>query len=175
MKVERVFYKINILIGMCRAWRIKVLGNVGKQVIILDHFRCINYRNLIIGNNVFINHNVELGTEFSTITLGNFIMIGSHVYIGTTSHNYNDIEIPMSLQTDSYKEVIIHDDVWIGTKAVIMPGITIGEGSIIAASAVVTKDVEPFTIVGGIPAKIIKRRRHLTRKRNLSKYIGVKR
>ena len=56
------------------------------------------------------------------------------------------------------KKVVIGDDVWIGANAVILPGVTIGEGSVIAAGSIVNKDVEPFSIVGGVPAKVIKMR-----------------
>ena len=56
------------------------------------------------------------------------------------------------------KEITIEKDVWIGTQAVILPGVTIGEGAIVAAGAVVTKEVKPFSVVGGVPAKLIKMR-----------------
>lgn len=78
--------------------------------------------------------------------------IGSHTAITTLTHDHTR-EI---MQATSVKEpVIIHDDVWIGAHCVIMPGITIGQGAVVGAGAVVTKDVEPHAIVAGVPARLL--------------------
>ena len=81
------------------------------------------------------------------------------VNIVTQNHEIADITIPMRLQTAEKKKVTICDDVWIGVNALILPGITVGRGSVVAGGAVVTKDVPPYTIVGGNPAKIIRSRK----------------
>ncbi len=114
-----------------------------------------NGKNVKIGSCCQINESVFIQAAF----IGNHVMIAPHVAILSTSHRFECINIPMALQgaTESAPPVI-EDDVWIGRNAVIMPGIRIGKGSIVGAGAVVTKNVEPYTIVGGTPAKKIKKR-----------------
>ena len=85
-------------------------------------------------------------------------MISPYVMVTATIHNFEDVSVPMMWQGLSSKKVVIEDDVWVGGKSVILPGVTIGRGSIIAAGSVVTKDIPPFVIAGGVPAKIIKYR-----------------
>jgi maltose O-acetyltransferase len=111
-----------------------------------------------IGDNSGIGVNAQL---FSTglITIGNNVMMAPEVIILTQNHAYQDINIPMTEQgAQKAAPVVIEDDVWIGIRAIILPGVRIGKSSIIAAGSVVTKDVPPFSIVGGNPAKIIKKR-----------------
>lgn len=131
---------------------------IGKQVFIQYNCSFSNLANIEIGNYVYINHHANIHAEYEKIQIGNFVMIGPYTYIGVINHSYSRWDIPMYFQIDSYKKVVIEDDVWIGAYAFIMPGITIGRGSVIGAGAVVTKDVKPFSIVGGVPAKHIKYR-----------------
>ena len=94
------------------------------------------------------------------LKIGNNVMMGPEVIILTSIHKFDDVTIPMCQQSNSErKEVIIGDDVWIGTRVIIMPGVKIGNGVIIGAGAVVTKDVPDYAVVGGVPAKIIKYRK----------------
>jgi len=86
-------------------------------------------------------------------------MIAQCVSIRDTDHNFEDCNIAMIDQGIVTDSIIIENDVWICHGAVVTRGVTIGKGSIIAANAVVTKDIEPYTIVGGIPAKLIKKRK----------------
>ncbi|MDW7775647.1 MAG: acyltransferase [Methanosarcinales archaeon] len=110
-----------------------------------------------LGNNSGIGRNARVG-PFTNI--GDNVMMSGDVKVITRNHEFKDIEIPMNLQGYSdYFPVIIEDDVWIGTRVIILPGVHIGKGAIIAAGAVVTKDVEPFSIVGGVPAKHLKWRK----------------
>lgn len=93
------------------------------------------------------------------IKIGRDVMMGPEVVVLTRSHNFGRIDIPMRLQGSPTDEpVVIGDDVWIGTRAIILPGVTIGSGAIIGAGAIVTKDVPDYAIVGGNPAKVIKYR-----------------
>ncbi|MBN2181654.1 MAG: hypothetical protein JW715_07050 [Sedimentisphaerales bacterium] len=86
-------------------------------------------------------------------------MMGPEVIILTVSHKYDRTDIPMRRQGHNPPEpVTIGDDVWIGTRAIIMPGISIGDGAIIGAAAVVTKDVPAYAVVCGNPAQVIKYR-----------------
>ena len=88
------------------------------------------------------------------IIIGKNCCIGEDVRLLTGSH---DVTSPhFDLVT---KPIVIHDNVWIATGAIVLPGVTIGEGAVVAAGAVVTKDVPPWTVVGGNPARVIKERR----------------
>lgn len=86
------------------------------------------------------------------------VMIASHVSIYSSNHVFSDTTVPMQRQGLSLKGVVIRRDVWIGTGARILDGVEIGCGAIVAAGAVVTRSVEPFTINGGVPARVIGRR-----------------
>lgn len=86
-------------------------------------------------------------------------MMGPDVIIITGNHEFNRIDIPMRDQGETRPEsVVIDDDVWIGTRSIILPGVHIEKGAIIGAGAVVTKDVPEYAVVGGNPAKVIKYR-----------------
>lgn len=99
-------------------------------------------------------------SSINKITIGNGLLTGRYVYIGDNSHGgFNDEECqipPIKRQLKSKGEVVIEDNVWIGDKVTVLSGVRIGKGSIIGANSVVTKDVPPFTIVAGVPARIIK-------------------
>jgi maltose O-acetyltransferase len=86
-------------------------------------------------------------------------MMGPQCWVYTQNHEFNTLDKPMALQGPKAEEpVIICDDVWIGGRVTILPGVTVGRGSIIGAGAVVTKDVPPYSIVGGNPANVIRMR-----------------
>lgn len=100
-------------------------------------------------------------TCINSITIGNNCLTGKWVTITDNSHGDTDIESlqlsPINRPLVSKGAVIIGDNVWIGDKATILPGVSIGDGAVIGANAVVTKDVPPYCVVGGNPARIIKR------------------
>lgn len=93
------------------------------------------------------------------VTIGSNVMIAHHATIRDTNHGFANLENPMKMQEIVSDPIVIKDDVWIGHGAVILKGVTIGSSAIIAAGAVVTKDVEPRAIVAGNPAKLIKYRK----------------
>lgn len=113
--------------------------------------------NLEIGDNSGIGINSRLHTE-GGIIIGKDVMMGPEVVIMTQNHKHSNVNIPMIEQGNYREPVIIEDDVWIGTRVIILPGVRIGKSSIIGAGAVVTKDIPPFSIAGGNPAKVIKKR-----------------
>lgn len=84
--------------------------------------------------------------------------MGPGVRIHATNHSFESTEIPMMLQPLREADVVIEDDVWLGANVVVTAGVRIGRGAIVAADAIVTRDVPPYTIVGGVPAKPIKSR-----------------
>jgi len=114
-------------------------------------------RNLKIGKHVRIN---EYSFFQGKITIGDYVLIAPYVSIYTNTHTHEDGPVPFIKQPiNPAKEVILGDNVWLGRNVVVLPGITIGSGSIVGANSVVTKDIEANSIVGGVPAKIIRKRR----------------
>lgn len=90
------------------------------------------------------------------VSIGSRVMIGSHTAITSITHDYTkeDMRFPPNI----VKPVVVEDDVWIGAHSIVLPGVTIGKGAVIGANSVVTKDVEPYAVVYGSPAKIYKMR-----------------
>lgn len=111
----------------------------------------------MIGNHSGIGE----GSIISKYTrIGDNVMMGPQCYIYTRNHRHDNIDIPMIKQgVEDWKPVTIEDDVWIGSRVTILPGVHIGKGVIIGAGSVVTKDIPPYTIVAGNPAKIVKYRK----------------
>ncbi len=109
-------------------------------------------KNIIIGRDVFINSGCHFQDQ-GGITVGDGSMIGHNVVLATINHDLS----PLKNRENHYAPIVIEDHVWIGSNATILPGVTIGSWSVVAAGAVVTKDVEEFTIVGGVPAKEIRK------------------
>jgi len=113
---------------------------------------------LVIGNNVGIAQNCFIQVR-GMVTIGNDVIFGPNVSIFSENHNFSDPELPVSVQGETKKGVIIEDGVWLGTRVVILDGVTVGKNSIVAAGSIVNKNVAPYTIVGGVPAKILKSRK----------------
>ncbi len=113
--------------------------------------------NIEIGNFSGIGKNALIP---SNIIIGEYVMIAQDLFIIANNHKFDRIDTPMLLQGYSErKQVIIEDDVWIGARVIINPGIRIGRGSIIAAGAVVTRNVNSYSLMGGVPAHEISNRR----------------
>lgn len=110
---------------------------------------------LVVGTKTTLNEQVFIAVTES-VTIGSNCMLAPRVYILDVDHAYERRDIPMATQGYKSAPVVIGDDVWIGTQAVILRGVTIGTGAIVAANSVVTCDVEPYTIVGGAPSKLLK-------------------
>ncbi|KAF0219932.1 MAG: galactoside [Geobacteraceae bacterium] len=126
----------------------------GKNVTIETNAH-IPFHKVEIGENSGIGLNARLGA----VAMGRDVMMAPDVVILSRNHNYDDMNLPMRSQGNAdERPVCIADDVWIGTRVIILPGLKIGKGAILAAGAVVTKDVPEYAIVGGNPARIIKYR-----------------
>ncbi|HRO07528.1 MAG: acyltransferase [Bacteroidia bacterium] len=109
-----------------------------------------------IGSKTAIGHNSEILCDQAKISIGNGVRIAAEVVIMTADHTYADKNIPVNKQAYIYKDVFIDDLVWIGRRSIILPGVTIGKGAIIAAGSIVNKNVGNYEIVGGVPCKHIK-------------------
>ena len=117
------------------------------------------YSNIKIGSNVTFNSNVMINARGKgKIIIGDEVLIGPNVVLRSNNHSYEKLDQPIISQGMTEGEIIIENNVWIGSNCVILPNCRIGKGAIIAAGAVVTADVEANCIVGGIPAKFIRRR-----------------
>ncbi len=121
----------------------------------IEDFATINngVGDVIIGDRVRIG----LGnTIIGPVSIGNDIMFAQNIVLSGLNHGFEDISIPISDQPVSTKAIQIEDEVWIGANSVIVAGVTVGKHSVVAGGSVVTKDVPPYSVVGGNPAKILK-------------------
>lgn len=122
---------------------------------VIESFACINNAvgDVIIGNYTRIGlHNTIIGP----VTIGHHVNLAQGITVTALNHKFENPDIRIDEQGISTKPVIIGNDIWVGTNAVILPGVTIGDHSVIAAGAIVTKDVPPHSLVAGVPAKVIK-------------------
>lgn len=122
---------------------------------VVESFSCINNAvgDVIIGDHTRIGlHNTIIGP----VTIGNNVNLAQGITVTGLNHNFESSDKRIDEQGVSTMQVTIGDDIWIGANAAIMPGVTIGTHSVVAAGAVVTKDVPPHSLVAGVPAKIIK-------------------
>lgn len=130
------------------------LGKIGKNCTIEPNFRCDYGMNIELGDSFYANDDCVI-LDCAKVSIGNNVMLGPRVNLFTATHPI-DAEI-RNAGLEYAKPIVIEDNVWIGGNATILPGITIKENSIIAAGAVVTKDVPANSIVGGNPAKLIRK------------------
>ena len=128
---------------------------VGQNSVIEDYAVINNGMGHVhIGDNTFVGlYDVVIGP----ITIGNSVIIAQHVVLSGLNHGYENVNMPIKDQPCNTAEIIIEDECWIGANAVVTAGVRIGKHSVVAAGSIVTKDVPPYSIVGGNPAKLLKR------------------
>lgn len=129
--------------------------SLGRQSVI-ESYCCINNAvgDVVIGDYTRIGiHNTIIGP----VTIGNHVNLAQSITVTALNHNFDDANKRIDEQGVSTSQTVIDDDVWIGANAVILSGVTISTHSVVAAGAVVTKDVPPHSLVAGVPAKIIKK------------------
>lgn len=137
---------------------LKLMGaKIGKNVFIYPGVWITPGRNLTLGNNVDLAKDVLITTS-GGVFIGDRTLVGYRTQILSANHSIPPIGEPFPVSGDELSPIYISKDVWIGANCIITAGVTIGEGSIIAAGSVVTKDVPPNSIFGGVPAKLIKMR-----------------
>jgi acetyltransferase-like isoleucine patch superfamily enzyme len=126
------------------------------QKSVIESYSCINNAvgDVVIGDHTRIGlHNTIIGP----VTIGSHVNLAQGITVTALNHNFAETDKRIDEQGISTKQVTISDDVWIGANSVILPGVTIGRHAVVAAGAVVTKDVPDNCIVGGVPATIIKK------------------
>lgn len=158
--------KINAVLGCQKLNAISVLdydarelairelfGSVGDDPVVLPVFNCDNGKNIHVGNNFLANYNVTI-LDIASFHAGDDVMIGPNTLITTVNHPLSPRKRRQGI--GQAKPVKIGHDVWIGGNVTILPGVTIGNNVVIAAGAVVTKDIPDNVLAGGIPAKVIR-------------------
>lgn len=142
-KAFRVFFVRRFILSAGKNINIEKNATIGPRVVIGDYSG--------IGVNALIADEVYIG---------DYVMMGPDCIIYTNNHDFSDINTPMMFQGKT-KQCPVHigNDVWIGSRVTIMPGVNIGNGVVIGASAVVTKDVPDYAVVAGVPARVVKYRK----------------
>ena len=136
----------------------------GSNVRIGEKSEFYGIQNIFVGNNVSIGSNALFMCTLAKIKIGNHVMFGPKVTLITGGHRMdltgkymdevkNDEKLP-----ENDRDIVLDGDNWIGANSTILKGVTIGKGAVVAAGSVVTKDVPPYAVVGGVPAKLIKMR-----------------
>ena len=115
-----------------------------------------NGERIEVGDRSAFGHGVTLlaGQNTGRIIIGKDVMVGPYCTMTCASYGFN-LGVPANVQPMLEEDIVIGDDVWLGSMAMVMPGVTIGDHVIVAANAVVTRDIESWSIVGGVPAKVI--------------------
>ena len=171
LKIKKIIGYIlyNIFFGWLPHYQ---LGREWKLSKKLRHFAAKLYiekcgANVDVGRKVKLSAKLKLGDRSSIgdfshlqgdITIGKDVMMAPRCALIADNHRFDDVTRPMNTQGTVSDKILIGNDVWIGYSVIILPGVTVGDGAICAAGAVVTKDVPPYGIVGGNPAKLIKMR-----------------
>ena len=163
-----------IFISLTRLKYTKISSETGLKIIGLNNIEF--KKNINIGMNSYINAEksfIQIGNNFNCncnlhlnasgggkIIIGDDVLIGPNVVFRTSNHNFKNKNLQINKQGSNFANIHVNDNVWIGANCVILSWVEIGKGSVIAAGAVVNKNVNPFTIVGGVPAKTIKKISH---------------
>ncbi len=114
---------------------------------------------IALGNRVRINSNVEINASVNgCISIGDDVLIGPNVVFRSSSHSFARRDIPIAIQGHDAGITTVGDDVWIGAGATIVGNVEIGKGAVVAAGAVVVRNIDPYSVVGGVPARLIKSR-----------------
>ncbi len=153
-------WRFKAILGINTAWWRLFIRSMGQAVEIARGVSFSNPSLMSIGNRVFINQGTRFIIQEAGVTIGNDVAVGPECIFITVNLDTSLTSAPMTLRDKKLNAPIeIKDDVWIGARAIVLPGITIGRGAVIGAGSVVTKDVPEFAIVGGVPARVIKSRK----------------
>jgi maltose O-acetyltransferase len=142
--------------GVLRRWLCRALFREMGCGVNVEHMAYFGW-----GDELSVGDNSGLGVNClctGPITIGRDVMIGPDVLLMTSKHEFGDTTRPMRNQGLTLCPIRIEDDVWVGTRAIVMPGVTVHRGAIIGAAAVVTRDVPAYAVVIGIPARVLRYR-----------------
>lgn len=147
----KLFYNIRYQLAK------KLLKSCGTNVVVKNNCYFGNGTKLSVGSYTQLGQNARIS---GTVTLGDYVMMGPDVVIMAVTHDISDLSKPMVDHSNPSIEnpVTIGNNVWIGTRVIIMPGVSINDNSIIGAGAVVTKSFPANSVIAGVPAKLIKTR-----------------
>ncbi|HEY8515482.1 MAG TPA: DapH/DapD/GlmU-related protein [Candidatus Binatia bacterium] len=141
-----------------RAWFYRLLfAHWGGFGFICRNVNFIHSYGIRIGRNYHINTGCLFDGR-GGLTIGDNVLIGPNVVIVSSQHHWSDPSLPIIQQGHRSAPIVIGDDVWIGANSVVTPGVTIATGTVVGSGSVVTKSTEPYTIVAGVPARVIGRR-----------------
>ena len=126
---------------------------------VIEDFSVVNngVGNVLIGPNTLIGIG---GVLIGPVTIGANVIMAQHVVLSGLNHGYEDIHTPIRDQPVTTRPIVVEDDCWIGANVTITAGVTIGQHSVVAGGSVVTRDVAPYTVVGGNPARVLKHYDH---------------
>lgn len=153
-------WRFKAAIALNTAWWRLFIGSMGDAVEIVRGVAFSNPSLIHIGNHVYINVGTRFITHKKGVTIGNDVAIGPDCLFVTVNLDTTLTKERMTRRDKKINAPIeVKDDVWIGARAVILPGVKIGRGSVVGAGSVVTKDVPEYAIVGGVPARVLKSRK----------------
>lgn len=148
------FLSLDARCKITRPSAVRVLG----PVMLMEGCRVYahNGGSVTLGEGMAANHSVEIAaSDGGTIDIGRDVLIGPNAVLRASNHNYAARNVPIREQGHTGGKIVIEDDVWIGANVVVLPDVRVGRGAVIAAGAVVNKDVPPYALAGGVPAKVI--------------------
>ena len=168
VRVRRFVYPFLFKLGSGSNWfaeKVTILGfknikiGVRNSIMKNSYLYANNNGKLIIGDGCSINSNVQIGAASGEIEIGNNVLIGPNVVLRAADHRIERTDIPIIMQGHVAGKIIIEDDVWICSNVVITKDVVLGKGCVVSSGAVVTRDVPPFSVVGGVPAEVIRYRK----------------
>ena len=135
------------------------LRKVGKNLVVFSHVTIDTPKAIEMGKNVAINYGCIIdASDGGEIIIGDNVSMGPYCVLRAANHVFTNPNIPIREQGHEPGKIILEDDVWLGANVIVLPNVKIGRGSVIGAGAVVTKEIEPYSIAVGVPAKKIRRR-----------------
>lgn len=135
------------LLGECRNCRIRIGVELDRSS-----------KNVFVGSSQIGEYSILSARNDGEIYIGDNVIMGGRIVFHTLNHNYQNKNILIKNQGVMVKPIKIEDDVWIGSDSILLSGIIVGKGSVIGAGSTVTKNVEPYSVVAGNPARLIKKR-----------------
>ncbi|MHB8706027.1 MAG: acyltransferase [Coriobacteriia bacterium] len=137
--------------------RLYGFASCGKDCLLLENVWVEYPEKLSLGEHVNVARGVIINAA-GGVEIEDWVLLGPDVIIYSQDHVFDGIDVPISMAPDRRAPIRIERAAWIASRAIITAGVTIGEGAVVGAGAVVTRDVEPFTVVAGVPARVIRTR-----------------